>query len=122
MSGLTMRLRTTALSPASCVAMLPQKFSAATTRNFPCVPLDPPDGAADPLVDDLEVAAALEDDGVELPHALSATASISKSKGGRSDRRGIGRFLGRNSRLRADNRPAETTYHNKNESCSLYER
>jgi hypothetical protein len=77
--------------------MLPQKFSAATTKNFPLVPLDPPDGAADPLVDDPPVAAALEadpvalEDELELPHALSPTERTSNrtSTDRRSDRRGI---------------------------------
>jgi hypothetical protein len=73
--------------------MLPQKFSAATTKKFPFVPLDPPDGAADPLSDDAPVAAALEEDPValedelELPHALSPmeTTIHSTSMGRRSE-------------------------------------
>ncbi len=35
MFGLTMMLCTATFEPPSCEAMLPQKFSAATTRNFP---------------------------------------------------------------------------------------
>src|ERR1700726_1634312 len=44
-----MMLVTLALSPASCAAMLPQKFSAATTANLPLPPpVEPPEepGAA----------------------------------------------------------------------------
>jgi hypothetical protein len=75
--------------------MLPQKFSAATTKNFPLVPLEPPDGGPDALADGPLAAAALDanpvtlDDEPELPYALSATASRRVGTSTRSNRRSI---------------------------------
>src|SRR5205807_1639433 len=59
-SGLPMMLCTATLLPPSWLAMLPQKFSAATTCNFPD---DEP--AADPVL--------------SPPHAVSTTAQHTSS-------------------------------------------
>src|ERR1700757_57632 len=68
-SGLTMMLCTAALLPPSWLAMLPQKFSAATTCNFPD---DEP--AAEPVL--------------SPPHAVSTTAQQTSSVTTRNTRNG----------------------------------
>jgi hypothetical protein len=73
--------------------MLPQKFSAATTRNFPLVPRVPPDGAADPPRAAAFEAVAREEDELELPHAPSTTATTRLGTSSRSNRTGTTQFL-----------------------------
>ena len=70
-----MMLLTATFEPASCWAMLPQKFSAATTWNAGAVELEP----------ELEVGLD-PDPHATVPPAMSASTAASSSSRGRTGR------------------------------------